>query len=88
MKPSLRLWLANHDDGSTDPESSDDPLELDGDDSESNLDTSRQPQEEEIIWTSTQFLRYDAQAKAYVLQNKLPKKATEALDVVENEHCY
>ena len=70
----IKAVVSQRDDGSTDPKSSDDPLELDGDDSESNPDTSRQPQEEEIIWTSTQFLRYVAQAKAYVLQNKLPKR--------------
>ena len=61
----IEAVVSQHDD-STDPENSDDPLEIDGDDSESNPDTSRQPQEE-IIRTSAQFLRYAAQAKAYIL---------------------
>ena len=69
------------DDGSAD---TDDPLEVDGDDKDSNPDISRQPQEDEIIWTSVQFLRFVAQAKAYALQNKLPQKATKALNVVVN----
>ena len=43
----------------------DDPLEVD--DTDSNPDISRQAQEDEIIWTSVQFLRFVAQAKAYVL---------------------
>ena len=51
------------DDGSAD---TDDPNEVDGDDTDSNPDISRQPQEDEIIWTSVQFLRFVAQAKAYV----------------------
>ena len=68
------------DDGSAD---TDEPIEADGDDTDSNPDISRQPQEDEIIWTSAQFLRFVAQAKAYVLWNKLPQKATEALNVIE-----
>ena len=36
-------------------------------DTDSNPDISRQPQKDEIIWTSVQFLRFVAQAKAYVL---------------------
>ena len=70
-----------HDDGSAD---TDDPVDVNGDDTDSNPDTSRQPQEDEIIWTSAQFLRFVAQAKAYVLHNKLPQKATEALNIGEN----
>ena len=77
----IEAVIGQCDDGSAD---TDDPLEVDGDDTDSNPDISRQPQEDEIIWTSAQFLRFVAQAKAYVLQNKLPQKATEALNVVEN----
>ena len=77
----IEAVIGQCDDGSAD---TNDPLEVDGDDIDSNPDISRQPQEDEIIWTSVQFLRFVAQAKAYVLQNKLPQKATEALNVVEN----
>ena len=77
----IEAVIGQCDDGNADI---DDPSEVDGDDTDSNPDISRQPQEDEIIWTSVQFLRFVAQAKAYVLQNKLPQKATKALNVVEN----
>ena len=77
----IEAVIGEHDDGSAD---TDEPIEADGDDTDSNPDISRQPQEDEIIWTSVQFLRFVAQAKGYVFQNKLPQKATEALNVIEN----
>ena len=57
----IEAVIGQCDDGSAD---TDYPNEVDGDDTDSNPDISRQPQEDEIIWTSVQFLRFVAQAKA------------------------
>ena len=60
----IEAVIGECDDGSAD---TDNPSEVDRDDTDSNPDISRQPQEDEILWTSVHFLRFVAQAKAYVL---------------------
>ena len=45
----IEAAIGQCDDGSAD---TDDPLEVDGDDTDSNPDISRKPQKDEIIWTS------------------------------------
>ena len=67
----IEAVIGEHDNGSTD---TDEPIEADGDDTDSNPDISRQPQKDEIIWTSAQFLRFVAQAKAYVFAKQIASK--------------
>ena len=45
---------------------------------------TREAWEEEIIKTSTEFLRIIAQQKAYILCNKLPKSFLKELSDIEN----
>ena len=47
-------------------------------------DETRQAREEEIIKTSTEFLRSISQQKAYILRNKLPKSLLKELSNIEN----
>ena len=47
-------------------------------------DETRQAREEEIIKTSTEFLRSISQQKAYILHNKLPKSLLKELSNIEN----
>ena len=47
-------------------------------------DETRQAWEEEIIKTSTEFLRSISQQKAYILRNKLPKSLLKELSNIEN----
>ena len=50
-----------------------DPDASDSEEGAVECDNTRGAQEEEIIKTSTEFLRNIAQQKAYILCNKLPK---------------
>ena len=47
-------------------------------------DEMRQAREEEIIKTSTEFLRSISQQKAYILHNKLPKSLLKEPSNIEN----
>ena len=61
-----------------------DPDASDSDEGAVEGDDTREAREEEIIKTSTEFLRIITQQKAYILHNKLPKSLLKELSNIEN----
>ena len=61
-----------------------DPDASDSEEGVVESDDTREAQEEEIIKTSTEFLRIISQQKAYILHDKLPKRLLKELSNIEN----